>query len=181
MNGWDYSRHGIYFITICVHQKSCLFGSVIKGKMKLNAPGEMVRDAWANMPRFNPGLVQDVFVVMPNHFHAIVGLIDSSITDANISSAHASGSNISAAIPTVSTKKKPAHLSNIVRKFKTFTMNQYKQGVNQLGWIPYNKHLWQRSYADHIIEAERDLQNHREYVFYNPLKWHLDRMNPRFK
>ena len=41
---YDYSRSGIYFVTICTHQKQCLFGEIVEGKMLLNQIGKMVRD-----------------------------------------------------------------------------------------------------------------------------------------
>ena len=179
MKEWDYSRRGIYFITICVHNRACLFGSITDGAMQLNPAGEMVKDAWANMPDFNPGLILDVFVVMPNHFHAIAGLIDPAIIASKAVSKDDSTAIDKPDLAGQKAMEKPAHLSGIVRKFKTFTMSQYKQGVARRCWPPYNKHLWQRSYADHIIETERDLQNHREYIYNNPLKWHLDELNPQ--
>lgn len=79
LKGWDYSKRGIYFITICVHRYRCLLGKIHKGKMLLNAAGEMVQDVWLSLPEYNPGLIQDVFVVMPNHFHAVLGLVDPQI------------------------------------------------------------------------------------------------------
>jgi putative transposase len=36
LKGYDYSKAGAYFITICTHQRQCLFGEIIDGEMKLN-------------------------------------------------------------------------------------------------------------------------------------------------
>jgi len=146
--------------------------------MHLNPAGQMVHDVWLNMPKYNPGLIQDVFAVMPNHFHAIIGLIDPAIQNRGKPAARDSRSseqvNSSGHVITSNAPDVPG----IVRKFKTYTMRKYKLGVETDGWNRYDQHLWQRSYADHIIETERDLQTHREYTFYNPLKWHLDELNP---
>jgi putative transposase len=38
--------------------------------------------------------------------------------------------------------------------------------------------LWQRTFHDHVIRRESDLQAIRRYVVENPLKWALDRENP---
>ena len=43
-----------------------------------------------------------------------------------------------------------------------------------------NDHLWQRNYYEHIVRSERALDGIREYIVNNPLKWHLDKENPRF-
>jgi REP element-mobilizing transposase RayT len=43
-----------------------------------------------------------------------------------------------------------------------------------------NVKLWQRGYYEHIIRNERALQNLREYILNNPVKWEVDRDNPKF-
>jgi hypothetical protein len=36
LKGYDYSRAGLYFITICIQGKKCLFGYIENGEMILN-------------------------------------------------------------------------------------------------------------------------------------------------
>lgn len=36
LKGYNYSASGGYFITICTHQRECLFGKIIDGIMVLN-------------------------------------------------------------------------------------------------------------------------------------------------
>ena len=31
LKNYDYSREGLYFITICSHNKECIFGEIIEG------------------------------------------------------------------------------------------------------------------------------------------------------
>ena len=38
--------------------------------------------------------------------------------------------------------------------------------------------VWQRSYHDHIIRNDADLQAIRSYIQHNPLKWIVDRTEP---
>ena len=42
LKGYDYSRAGAYFVTICTHNKECLFGSVMGENMVLSDFGRMV-------------------------------------------------------------------------------------------------------------------------------------------
>ena len=35
MKGYDYSRAGLYFVTICIQNRACLFGDVVNGKILL--------------------------------------------------------------------------------------------------------------------------------------------------
>ncbi|MCS6925746.1 MAG: hypothetical protein NZ578_07585, partial [Candidatus Binatia bacterium] len=67
LKGHDYSQPGAYFVTICTHDRSCLFGDVVDGKMRLNDAGQIVADTWYDLPNHVGGLVLDAFVVMPNH------------------------------------------------------------------------------------------------------------------
>ncbi len=76
LKGYDYSRSGAYFITICTHDRQCLFGEVVDGRMRLNALGEMARQCWQDIPRHFPHAALDAFVVMPNHVHGIVWIVN---------------------------------------------------------------------------------------------------------
>ena len=68
-------------------------------------------------------------------------------------------------------------ISKIVQWFKTMTTNEYIRRVKQDGWKPFNGRLWQRNYYEHIIRNEIELNQIREYIMNNPLKWLLDREN----
>jgi len=45
LSGYDYSRAGAYFVTICTKDRKCLFGDIINQEMELNNAGRMV-DKW---------------------------------------------------------------------------------------------------------------------------------------
>ena len=69
---YDYSRSGIYFVTICTHQKQCLFGEIDRGKMFLNQIGNIVREEWLKSAQIRKEIELDEWVIMPNHLHGIV-------------------------------------------------------------------------------------------------------------
>ena len=71
------------------------------------------------------------------------------------------------------------NLSKVIQWFKTMTTNAYIRGVRSDAWQPFHGQLWQRSYYDHIIRSAEDLDNTRQYIMNNPLKWELDRENPK--
>ena len=58
--------------------------------------------------------------------------------------------------------------------FKTMTTNGYIQGVHQHDWPSFPGRLWQRNYYEHIIRNEKELENLRECIVNNPLKWDED-------
>ncbi len=72
LKNYDYSREGLYFITICCKNREPLFGEIVDGEMILNDIGEMANDEWMKTPTVRGNVILHHFVVMPNHFHAIV-------------------------------------------------------------------------------------------------------------
>ena len=64
----------MYFVTICTRDKVCLFGSIVKDTMQLNALGSLIENCWRGLPMHYPHVGLDEFVVMPNHVHGIVVL-----------------------------------------------------------------------------------------------------------
>jgi len=75
LKDYDYSQNGAYFVTICVHERRCLFGGIDQGEMRLDPPGLMVMNVWHELNGRFPGVKTDAFVVMPNHIHGIIWLV----------------------------------------------------------------------------------------------------------
>jgi putative transposase len=75
--GYDYSLPDAYFVTLCTHNRECLFGDIQNGKMRLNNSGEFVLACWNEIPTHFPRTVLDAFVVMPNHVHGIIWITNS--------------------------------------------------------------------------------------------------------
>jgi REP element-mobilizing transposase RayT len=76
LRGWDYSSPGTYFITVCTFKRIHLFGEITQNKMELNRFGEIVALEWEKSVEIRQELITDEFIIMPNHFHGIVQLID---------------------------------------------------------------------------------------------------------
>ncbi|MDD2225191.1 MAG: hypothetical protein PHP97_03430 [Candidatus Shapirobacteria bacterium] len=43
LDGFDYSKNGYYFVTICVQNRNEIFGEIENGKMDLNKNGWYVK------------------------------------------------------------------------------------------------------------------------------------------
>jgi len=71
---WDYSNPGLYFVTICTKNMIEWFGRVSDGKMKLNSLGEVVAKEWRYTPKIRNYVELFEWVIMPNHFHGIIGI-----------------------------------------------------------------------------------------------------------
>ena len=78
-NFHDYSG-GNYFITICTKDKKHYFGKIESDVMQFTRIGECCKFELENLHVHNSNVVVPLFVVMPNHIHAII-CIDSSLRE----------------------------------------------------------------------------------------------------
>ena len=172
LRGYDYAGPGAYFVTICTYRHAHLFGQVVDGEMQPNAFGEIVREEWFHTAevRANVLLYDYEFVVMPNHIHGIIRIMDA---PADARSGDPAGAQRRCA-PTDDKRPhvKPGSLGAIVRSFKSAVTKQ----INRLRGTP-GARVWQRNYYEHIIRTDRALGAIRRYIAYNPIRWHLDRYN----
>jgi REP element-mobilizing transposase RayT len=169
LHGYDYSQAGAYFITIVTEQRQCLFGSVLDHDMKLNEAGLMVQNAWKALEHRFPTIEAGSFVLMPNHVHGVVILQDQVDVGAGL---------VPALSPRATTRVAPT-LGQIVGALKSITTLHYARGVRELGWVAFQRRLWQRSYYDHIIRTAEEWKRVHDYIISNAAQWALDSENPK--
>jgi putative transposase len=157
MNGFDYSLAGLYFVTICAHGHKRIFGRIFNGVVVLESAGVAVRDVWLNLEKRFAGPAFLDFVIMPNHFHGIVAIVDSLPRRGAASSA-----------PTV----RSLTLSKIIRAFKSLSAIEVNRARGLRGGA-----VWQRNFWEHILGNEGEFRTVREYIRLNPLRWESDPEN----
>ena len=172
LHGYDYSSAGLYFVTACTEKRESLFGELIQGEVRPSEIGRLVSWCWFDLPNHYPRLKLDEFVLMPNHIHGILALVDP------VGAGLKPALGILAPAGLVGAGLKPAlalrhALAEIVRAFKTFSSRRANELRGTRG-----KPLWQRSYYEHIIRSGDELSSIRRYVAENPLRWEWDRENP---
>ena len=62
-------------------------------------------------------------------------------------------------------------LGKIIRHYKARSAKH----IHDAGYVDFQ---WQPLFYDRIIRSDKELGNIRDYIFKNPLKWHLDEENP---
>jgi putative transposase len=159
---YSYSQPGAYFVTVCTKNKQCIFGKIYNEEMKLSDKGEIVKKEWLKTAVIRPYVRLDQFVVMPNHFHAILWIEKDDRGTARCA-------------PTISRfgKLQSESLSSIIRAFKAAVTKNINILCKRSG-LP----IWQRNYYEHVIRDESALNRIREYIINNPCSWELDRENP---
>ena len=160
LSEFDYTRQGAYFVTMCTQNRMCLFGEIVNGEMRMNELGRVAHSVWKEIPAHFPQVETDAWVVMPNHVHGILLIAH------NARATHASPLRPSSGPPKRS-------LGAIVGSYKSAVSKRINQSCRTPG-VP----LWQRSYYDHVIRNDADLNRIRQYIAENPARWHEDHENP---
>ncbi len=182
LKGYDYSKAGFYFLTLCVQNRLNLFGKFNKTGLALNDAGKMVERWYFEMQNKYPNIRCHEMVVMPNHFHCIIeitadaNLLNNNVSDDNVSDAHA-GAPLRGRPYGPDNKKYNATIGEMMDWFKTMTTNEYIRGVKNRGWQRFNGKLWQRNYWEHIIREEAELARIAIYIVTNPENWKNDKFN----
>ncbi len=151
LKGYDYSAPGMYFVTVCTHNRKCIFeletDNVGNDLCVVPSVQNEIIHRWLKETENKFDLKIDKYIIMPNHLHMIV----------TITERHAGRS-----------------LQDIMRWFKTMTVNEYIKRVKEGTLQPFDKKLWQKSYHDHIIRNEKDYQKIWEYIDTNAVRWEND-------
>lgn len=73
LKGYDYSKIGMYFITICTQDRSSIFGNIENGQVKLSKIGNIAENMLLKVQRKMKNTVEiNEYVIMPNHIHFIL-------------------------------------------------------------------------------------------------------------
>jgi len=203
LKGYDYSQSGLYFVTICCQNRTHYFGYIQHQRMHLNDAGIMVSDEWEQIPnRFSNTKLHE-FVVMPNHFHAIIEIVGTPVgatlvvaqnTDTvaqntntipkNANTNVSSDDGDSSDVGTNANHGQPQGiaptsktLGDVVGAFQSITTVEYIRGVKNYGWKRFDKKLWQRNYWEHIIRKESSYHRIANYINNNPSNWKDDKFH----
>ena len=76
LKDYPYTHDGAYYVTICTHQKQCLFGTVTDDGVWLSNFGTIVAEEWEKTAQLRDYVKLDAFVIMPNHVHGIIIIQD---------------------------------------------------------------------------------------------------------
>ena len=200
MPGWDYAGDGMYFITLVIQYRHCIFGKIENQQMVLNDWGEIACREWMKSFEIRDELSLDAFVLMPNHLHAIV-VIDKSVNGdtmgydgvmMNGDMRHVRHVETHGRASLQSTEhsqpphlhRKPKSLSSFIAGYKSAVTIQINNFIDQspdrilfpdLGKFNRKNHLWQPNYNDHIIRNEIEYHRITNYIKNNPAKWQDDK------
>jgi putative transposase len=178
---FDYATSGAYFVTICAHQRECIFAQVLEGTMEHSHTGNIILEEWERMAQLRPEVVLDAFVVMPNHTHGILWIERPTVGARLASPLRPDGARFRATHREIAISKNrddsspivsgvaPKSLGAIVGGFKSAVTKR----VNESRGTP-SIPVWRRNYHDRVIRDDRELNAIHEYIAFNPANWSHD-------
>lgn len=164
--GYDYSQPGAYFVTLVTRGRVSMFGTITAGVMSLSEIGLIADEHWRAIPEHFPQVELGAFVIMPNHIHGIIQLIEEEMSQSSyVGATHW-------VAPTRELKgPKPGSVGTIVGAYKMSVTRAIKSRCNTTG-------IWQRNYYEHIIRDDAEHRLIHEYIEANPEGWVNDYENP---
>lgn len=152
-NGKINYRFGWFFVTFQVFENKSLLGAIVGENCILNELGLAVKGLIETLPKYNPEVYVDCFVVMPNHVHLVLKIDDRPTNEEH-------------------------HLGKIMRKLKSLAAREYRI-LGSRGVVPcQGSKLWQDNYWEKIVTNHEQLEAIRRYIENNPKSWSIDRFGP---
>ena len=154
LNGADYNRNAVVFLTICTKERQCILSRIVGTgvpdgpKIELTKYGQIADKYIRQLNDFYDDLSVESYVIMPNHIHIMLWIKDNEQGPSGTP------------VPTVQNTLTARFLST----FKRFCNKEYGENI------------WQYRSNDHIIRNREDYEEHLKYIYENPLCWYYDEL-----
>ena len=176
LQGYDYTQEGLYFITICTHNREHYFGEIIDKKMQLSNIGVLADVFWYEIKNHTKNVELHQFVVMPNHVHGVLEIVgkrddvsdDTNVdtdVDTSVETMHVVETMHASSLQQISPK--PGSVSRIIGAYKSAVTKH----AHRLGY----DFEWQSRFYDHIIRNNSDFKRIENYIINNPQNWTEDK------
>ncbi|MDR2628317.1 MAG: hypothetical protein LBC40_09820 [Dysgonamonadaceae bacterium] len=177
---WHDYNGGAYFITVCTKNRECYFGEItnvpvemhrdmsLQATIQLSPIGQLLHENLQNATVHYPYAEIPLFVVMPNHWHAIV-IIDGDKIPAKICrdvTCH------------VSTNPKMRNIRN-QQGFLSTVIGGIKATVTKYANENNIEFAWQTRFYDRIVRHQNMMNTVADYIENNVVRWDRDCFNEK--
>lgn len=146
------NQSGFYGVTICIQDRRSVLSKVIDCQVHLSEAGLIIQQTWKALPQHFAQIALHEFVVMPNHMHGIIEIMEAP----------------------QQFSPQSTNLWAIIRRFKASACYQ----IRRLPGHPW--FCWQNRYYWSLLSSERRLATMRDYIRNNPSRWTRDSLYRRY-
>ncbi|HBQ60389.1 MAG TPA: hypothetical protein DD671_12415 [Balneolaceae bacterium] len=197
LKSWNYGWNGVYFVTICTHQRKCYFGEIVKSEidngdtietqdfvslrsnsdtevnsdgnaeMQLSPIGKIAQTCWKEIPDHFPFVKLGAHIIMPNHVHGIIIIDKKDDGRKNVETQNFASLHSGRQKSLNKFGPQSRNLASIIRG--------YKIGITKGARKIDPDFNWQPKYHDRIIRNRKSYDRISEYIRNNPNEWAYDK------
>jgi len=152
LKNFDYNTVGVYFIMICTKNRRCLLSRIVGTgvldcpQVELTESGKIAEKYINQLNGFYEHISVESYVIMPNHIHLLLFIKENGQSRTPV----------------------PTRANSVFSKF----VSTFKRYCNK----EYGENIWQARSNDHIIRNRQDYEEHLQYIYQNPVRWHCDEL-----
>jgi REP element-mobilizing transposase RayT len=161
---WHAYDGGEYFVTVCTAEQRCHFGFISYGQIQLTPIGKYLAFKLENVSNHYPYAEIPLFVVMPNHLHAVVFIDgnkipgDRRVTDFNLKDAGESR----------------MYKIGAQSGWLSIVMGGIKSAVTKYAHENQINFAWHPRFHDRIIRNSKEMNRISDYIENNIALWNTD-------
>ena len=188
---WHDYNGGVYFVTICTKNREHYFGEIThccrdvarnvstEPQMQLSQIGQYAYDQFMNVKSHYPYAEIPLFVIMPDHIHAIVTIDGENDTCRDVArNVSTSARNVSTSARHVSTGVN-TQMANISPRKNSLAvvMRGVKSSITKFANENNIPFAWQTRFHDRIIRNQDEFDKISDYIEKNVVNWQNDMDN----
>ena len=181
---YDYTTPGAYFVTICVHDRATLLGEIVGETVQMSGFGRIARYEWIKLPQRFTCVALDVFVVMPNHLHGVIWILDRDGGEGGgtaFASCDAPAGRPRRRAPTDGLTAEVVERFGIRCRDQSPRCSRVQVGddtTHQCATPRAGRDFLAAQRSEHVIRSEPELGRIRQYIQDNPGRWSEDQLFP---
>ena len=162
---YDYSQSGTYYVTLCTLDRVCYFGEMENGDLTYFNAGSLAEAFLHIMSVFNPKVEVLNYVVMPDHIHILLRILNDE-ADLRIFEEARNTDNAS-------------HQESNYRDTLSGVIGYYKSTISRACHRQHIAMAWQKSFYDRVIRNPEEMEAINKYINENRVHWGIERtVNP---
>jgi REP element-mobilizing transposase RayT len=180
---WDDYSGGVYFITVCTKERKHFFGEISHietrhaTSLQMTEIGQCLYNNLQNVTGHYPYAEIPLFVVMPNHWHAIVFLDGERTPYIRRNIMQEQCSRDGARPVSTTTINEQMQQIDSLKGWLSVVIGGIKSAVTKFAHENEIDFAWQTRFHDHIIHNRDELNEIADYIGNNPATWDADCFN----